>query len=253
MQENDSSAKTIELPDVIIDLALYDRNQIFKHNFLYSVEYKESNTNYDCLVFGGVYDLKIPRKILVEDMDSEDANPKMSMSKAIEETKYHLKKITTEVVKSQISNKMEAFGFTVSIEKLAHYVFAGPIKNIKIEKPQRHLISMFFKFECLICSVGANLLETKMRFSLVCWQNKIPNLIYNYDNSNAHLEEQLEFAERNDINIIVIIKEKVYPLRQKATIKVRKDKNDKNKIEKEMTIDEFISYLSKYYKPQQKH
>ena len=48
-----------------------------------------------------------------------------------------------------------------------------------------------------------------MKFSLLCWQNHIPNIIFNYDNQNVSLEEQLEFAERNDINITIIIKEKV--------------------------------------------
>jgi hypothetical protein len=45
---------------------------------------------------------------------------------------------------------------------------------------------------------------------MICNLNKVSGLIYNYDeNSNPSLEEQLDFAEKNDINIIVVIKEKV--------------------------------------------
>lgn len=45
---------------------------------------------------------------------------------------------------------------------------------------------------------------------MICNLNKVAGLIYSYDeNINPSLEEQLDFAEKNDINIIVVIKEKV--------------------------------------------
>lgn len=91
-------------------------------------------------------------------------------------------------------------------------------------------------------------------------------LIYSYEeNVNPSLEEQLDFAERNDINIIVVIKEKVsfclfiktiffkfkvYQTTQKVSIKTRTAY--KYRIEKECTLEEFTSFLTRMYKPSKK-
>ena len=55
--------------------------------------------------------------------------------------------------------------------------------------------------------------------------NEIPALIYSYDNNNSYsLEEQLDFIEKYGINVTIILKEKVYPIKHKATIRIKKDK-----------------------------
>ena len=45
---------------------------------------------------------------------------------------------------------------------------------------------------------------------MACQLNNIPALIYNYDNNTPTIDEQIDFAEKNEINVIVIIKEKVF-------------------------------------------
>lgn len=94
----------------------------------------------------------------------------------------------------------------------------------KGDKIARNILSFCcFKYEVLICSVGFNLLDVniksfyedlilkvKLKFLCVCNITNVPGLIYSYENINHPLEEQLEFAEKNDLNIIVIIKEKVF-------------------------------------------
>jgi len=62
----------------------------------------------------------------------------------------------------------------------------------------------------------------------------------------------MEFAEKHEINILIIIKEKVYPLKQKALIKTRSTEILKYKIEKEYNIEEFSAFLSRMYKPSKK-
>ena len=44
---------------------------------------------------------------------------------------------------------------------------------------------------------------------MICWQLKIPNLLYITGDPNTSLEEQLECAEKNDISLVIILKEKV--------------------------------------------
>lgn len=87
---------------------------------------------------------------------------------------------------------------------------------------------------------------------MVCRVNSIPALIYSYENINYSLEAQIEFAEINDINILIILKEKLYSMKQKAIIRTRNTEFLKYKIDKEYTIEEFSAFLSRMYKPSKK-
>lgn len=87
---------------------------------------------------------------------------------------------------------------------------------------------------------------------MVCNLNCIPALIFSYENINHSLESQLDFAEKSDINILIIIKEKMYPIKQKAIIKTRNTDIMKYKIEKEYNIEEFAAFLCRMYKPSKK-
>jgi len=93
---------------------------------------------------------------------------------------------------------------------------------------------------------------------MACWQLKLPNLVFISSDPNSSLEEQLECAEKNDINLIITIKEKVklnlyyeninffsqiYTSKKKMSLKWRKEKN---KIEKEYTLEELIDYLKTF-------
>ena len=44
---------------------------------------------------------------------------------------------------------------------------------------------------------------------MLCWHLKIPNLVYVEHGEATSLEEQLEFADKLEINLSIIIKEKV--------------------------------------------
>ena len=87
---------------------------------------------------------------------------------------------------------------------------------------------------------------------MVCQLNSLPALIFSYENVNHSLESQMEYAEKHEINILIIIKEKVYPQKQKALIKTRNTDVLKYKIEKEYNIEEFSAFLSRMYKPSKK-
>lgn len=87
---------------------------------------------------------------------------------------------------------------------------------------------------------------------MVCTLNSIPALIFSYENINHSLESQIEFAEKNDINILIILKEKLYPMKQKAIIRTRNTDILKYKIDKEYGVEEFSAFLSRMYKPSKK-
>ncbi len=44
---------------------------------------------------------------------------------------------------------------------------------------------------------------------MICWHLKIPNLVYVEQGAATSLEEQLEFADKLEISLSIIIKEKV--------------------------------------------
>jgi len=122
-------------------------------------------------------------------------------------------------------------------------MFGNFLRSLQTDKSNKMLTTAFQKYEVLICSLGYDPADIKIKVSMACWQLKLPNLVFISSDPNSSLEEQLECAEKNDINLIITIKEKIYTSKKKMSLKWRKEKN---KIEKEYTLEELIDYLKTF-------
>lgn len=54
---------------------------------------------------------------------------------------------------------------------------------------------------------------------------------------------QVSFADKNDIKVIVLLKDKLYQTKNKAFVRYKKDKN--TKVDKEFSLEEFTTFLHK--------
>ena len=71
LQENNHMSRALEPPEFILDLSLNDRHDVFKNSLVYTIEYRDNNMGYDHLIFGGIYDIKLPKKLITDIMEND--------------------------------------------------------------------------------------------------------------------------------------------------------------------------------------
>eukprot|EP00742_Colponemidia_sp_Colp-10_P012155 GILJ01013604.1.p1 GENE.GILJ01013604.1~~GILJ01013604.1.p1 ORF type:complete len:1303 (+),score=222.06 GILJ01013604.1:389-3910(+) len=134
------------------------------------------------------------------------------------------------------SRKVDAVGLSVALEKIVSIMM-----HIEGQKPSFERLSVT---QVLVCSVGSNLLEARMRIASDLWAAEIKaEFLYTEAPSMA---DQLEAATRLGVNWLVIIKDKVFPSTGLVTIKHREKKTEIDIPRTEIT--KFFSKSSKIWK-----
>ncbi|CAK59890.1 unnamed protein product (macronuclear) [Paramecium tetraurelia] len=251
------SSYNYEIP-ILFDCSVNNKKYGFSHGFQFELSCLKQKLKGEYvqlpILYGGSYEksckklqtlcsiiMDVPtQKIEINLNHFGGGSAQLSRSNSIiSQKELPLSKVQSNILKegarlSQVCNKkVEINGFTLELDVLEEIFSVS----------QEQQTSLLFKYQVLICSVGGNLQEAKRIYLQACHYLDIPAMIYN-DDETCQLEECINFADRQDIKFIVFIRDKLYQQKQKVIVRYKKDKN--NKLDKEVSFDEFIQFMVKH-------
>eukprot|EP01017_Pseudomicrothorax_dubius_P041352 TRINITY_DN6604_c0_g1_i2.p1 TRINITY_DN6604_c0_g1~~TRINITY_DN6604_c0_g1_i2.p1 ORF type:complete len:370 (+),score=83.33 TRINITY_DN6604_c0_g1_i2:61-1110(+) len=218
--------------EFVIDLSLFlQKKHRLSDGWFFEVDIREGSNG--TVGFGGTYPLRYDKFPILHEIEKQ--------------------KFSSEAksMTSSASNHSKRFitvpAFTIDITKLAKFLTV-PMS----EKQQRGQYAIraplnIPRAEVLICGVGSNLLDIQLKFLRGCFACYVSAICYSYNNEPYSLEEQNQFAEKHNFPIVVLIKEKLYQQKQKVTVRLKRE--IKTERDREMTFEEFMVSLVKYYPP----
>ncbi|EAS06885.2 RWD domain protein (macronuclear) [Tetrahymena thermophila SB210] len=264
-----------KVPEIIIDISLSGKELGFKEGFYFSIESCSVKSSFVSCIVGGTYPIKMRKFQNMCEISMDNSFNQININ-----TNYfsqqNSQQNSTNLNTSQISQNLQvldisdiasqsSYSSSSSLSKkkvvskkgdcitrqVSGFTFLNDVVNEIIQSkldrkisqiPQRFQQLHFFKYECIICSFGNIPSIEKLRFLQCCQINKIPAMLYCYKNEQFAQEEQQNFADYHDIPLVVFIVEKIYQQKKKAFVKTKKEKS------KEMSLEDFNSFLSKNHK-----